>query len=109
MIDVLEEKAGKLREAFKLDRDARLLASETKAPELSAQVVEQLKPFNIEWHVIPSAEAVPMDDAYLKRFYPMVTRAFTAPREHGPSYRDVLVKGHKKHQGQVIGVEATQK
>jgi hypothetical protein len=109
MIEALEEKAAKLREAFKLDRDAQLLSSETKAPELSSQVVEQLKCFNIEWHVIPSAEAVPMNDAYMKRFYPMVTRAFTAPREHGPGYRDVLVKGHKKHQGQVVGVEATQK
>ena len=109
MNDGLAERATKLREAFKLDRGAQLLAPETKAPELPAQVVEQLARFNIEWHIIPSERVVPLDDNYMARFYPMAPRGFTQPREHAQSYRDALIEGHRKHQGQVIGVETTQK
>jgi hypothetical protein len=105
----LGERTEKLRDAFKLDSDAQLLAPDVKEPELAAQVVEQLARFNIEWHIIPSNEAAPVDDAYLARFYPTAPRGFTVPREHAASYRDVLVKGHRKHQGQIIGIETTQK
>jgi hypothetical protein len=105
----LEEKTEKLREAFNLNADAPLLAPEAKEPELPSKLVEQLARFNIEWHLIPSNEAVPVDDAYIARFYPMAPRGFTERRDRALSYRDVLVKGHRKHQGQVIGVEITQK
>src|ERR1043165_933230 len=105
----LDERTEKRREAFKLDHDAQLLAADVKEPELTAQVIEQLTRFNIEWHIIPSADAVPVDDAYLARFYPMAPRGFTVPREHTASYRDVLVKGHRKHEGQIIGIETTLK
>ncbi|HEX8844414.1 MAG TPA: hypothetical protein VF791_07210 [Pyrinomonadaceae bacterium] len=104
-----EERASKLREAFRLTREAQLLAPGARVPELSPQLSEQLERFNIEWHIIPSADVVPMNDEYLARFYSMAPRGFNERRDHSPSYRDVLVNGHKKHQGQVIGVETTQK
>jgi hypothetical protein len=50
-----------------------------------------------------------MDEEYLRRFYPQAQRGFAEPREHSPSYRDALINGHSKHQGQIIGVETTQK
>jgi hypothetical protein len=105
----MEEREAKLREAFKLAPDAELLSTEAKGPELSPQLLDNLARFNIEWHIIPSEDAVPMNEEYLKRFYPMAPRGFTERREHSPSYHDVLISGHKKFQGQIIGVEITQK
>lgn len=105
----IEERETKLREAFKLAPDAPLLADAAAKPEAFSQAVEQLAYFNIEWHIIPSAEAVPLDEAYMQRFYAMAPRGFREAREHQPSYRDVIVNGHKNHQGQIIGVETIQK
>jgi hypothetical protein len=106
----VEERASSLREAFKLAPDVQLLGSDAAPPEKFSEVAEQLSHFNIEWHIIPTDEAVPMDEAYFKRFYPMAPRGFMEPHEqHHPSYHDVLVNGHRKHQGQIIGVETIQK
>ncbi|HEV7375009.1 MAG TPA: hypothetical protein VGN95_09855 [Pyrinomonadaceae bacterium] len=109
MDDRLEERAGKLREAFKLAPDAQLLAPDAAMPEMSSQATTQLSYFNMEWHIIPSEDVVPFDDAYLARFYPMAPRGFNEPHEHAPSYREQLVNGHRKHQGQVIAIESIQK
>jgi hypothetical protein len=109
MNDRLEERAGKMREAFKLAPDAQLLAPDAAKPEMSSQAITQLTFFNMEWHIIPSEDVVPLDDAYLARFYPMAPRGFNEPHEHGSSYHEQLVNGHKKHQGQIIAVETTQK
>lgn len=105
----MNERAAKLRETFSLQRDAQLLKPEAESFQLSPQIAQALARFNIEWHIIPSAEAVPMDEAYLSRFYKMAPRGFRTPREHAPSYHDALINGHAKHQGQVIGIETTQK
>jgi hypothetical protein len=105
----LEERAGKLREAFKLKPETQLLTPDAAPPEQLSQVSEPLAFFNIEWHIIPAEEAVPLDDSYLSRFYPMAPRGFKERREHGPSYLDSIVSGHRKHQGQIIGVENTRK
>jgi len=105
----LEERARTLRDTFKLSPDAQLLAPGVAAPDLSSHQWGQLDSFNIEWHIIPSAEAVPLDAAYLSRFYRMAPRGFGDPREHSPSYRDALINGHREHQGHIVGVEATQK
>jgi hypothetical protein len=105
----VEERESKLREAFKLAPDAQLLSSNAAKPEAFSQAAEQLAYFNIEWHIIPTDEAVPLDEAYFKRFYAMAPRGFTEAREHAPSYHDSIVNGHKKHQGQIIGVETIQK
>lgn len=109
MKSLMEEKASRLREVLGLSREARLLAPEAIEPELSPEVTDQLAFFNIEWHIIPSAEAVPVDEEYMRRFYGMAPRGFAEPREHGVSYRDALVRGHEKHQGRIVGVETTLK
>ncbi|MCA1556930.1 MAG: hypothetical protein LC731_00120 [Acidobacteria bacterium] len=105
----MEERDSRLREVFGLSPETRLLANEAREPQIADAMAEHLAFFNIEWHIIPSAEAVPLDEEYMQRFYPHAPRGFAEPREHVPSYRDVLINGHRKHQGHVIGVERTQK
>jgi hypothetical protein len=105
----LEERAQRLREFFELPTGAELVGQEAAKFELSREVFEGLARFNIEWHVVPSAEAVPLDDSYRSRLYPLPPRDFAKAREHGPSYQEQLVKGHRRHQGRVIGVETTRK
>ena len=110
MTQSLEEKVDGLREFFELAQATELDAAERLAQfEQSVERAEGLQHFNIEWHLIPSAEVVPLDDSYLARLYPLAPRDFAKAHEHGPSYRDRLVMGHRQHQGQIIGVETTQK
>src|SRR5436853_2315041 len=105
----LEERETALREALGLDACAPLLADEARERAARLEPSEYLDHFNIEWHVVPSAEAAPFDDSYVERFYPTAPRDFASHRMHAPSYRDVIVAGHARHQGQLIGVETTRK
>ena len=109
MPDWLEERTRKLRAFFELGADVELVAAEAAKFELRPEVAEGLGHFNIEWHIVPSAEVLPLDDAYLTRLYPMAPRDFNRPHEHGPSYRDRITEGHRRHQGHVVGVETTPK
>ena len=105
----LKERIGKLREFFELSASAELVAPEAAKFELRPEATEGLNHFHIEWHVVPSADAVPLNDSYMARLYPVAPRDFTKKREHGPSYRDRIVEGHRRHQGRIIGVETTPK
>jgi hypothetical protein len=109
MSDWNGERSERLREFFGLDADAELLAPEAHGFELTPKIADGLVHFQIEWHVIPSADSLPLDDAYAARLYPTASRAFTKTREHGGSYREQMFRGHVPHQGRVIGVETTQK
>jgi hypothetical protein len=109
MSDWQGEQTSALRELFGLEASRELVAPEAANFELQPEMAEGLRHFNIEWHVIPSAEAVPFDDAYLARLYPSVARDFTKPREHGHIYREQLYEGHARHQGRILGVETTAK
>jgi hypothetical protein len=110
MTGLLEERAARLYEFFELRAGRELIAPDIAARfDLKAETAEGLEHFNIEWHIIPSAEAVPVDDSYLARLYPLAPRDFAKPHEHGPSYRDRLKMGHRRHQGRIIGVETTRK
>jgi len=109
MDDWKGERSGRIREFFGLNSDAELLNSDVHAPELSDELIEGLSCFNIEWHIVPSAEALPLDDRYFTRLYSHAPRDFARGREHKASYRDLLVKGHGLHQGRVVGVDTTQK
>jgi hypothetical protein len=109
MPDLIEERSKRLRDFFELGRDTGLIASESLKLEFRPEMNEGLSHFNIEWHVIPSNEALPVGDSYLARLYPLAPRDFTKAREHSPSYHDQLIKGHGPHQGQLIGVETTPK
>ena len=105
----LQERANKLREFFRLDANAPLSSAGVREPEVPSAVAQSLKHFNIEWHLVPSVEAVPFDDAYVKRLYPTAPRDFNTPREHAPSYLDQIRLNHAIHQGRFIGVETTRK
>jgi hypothetical protein len=105
----MEERAARLRDFFELGAETEIIKQETAQSGPAREVREGLSHFNIEWHVVPSQESVPLDEAYRARLYPMVSRDFTKAREHGPSYRERLFKGHRRHQGRIIGVETTQK
>ena len=109
MDDELNGRAAKLRETFRLGADAELLSRDVPTPELPPETVARLRRFNLEWHIIPANTVVPFDDEYTARFYRMAPREFAHPRDHAPSYRDVLATGHAKHQGRIVGVETTQK
>ena len=109
MSDLIEESSKRLRDFFGLGRDVELIAPEAAKPELRPEMTERLCHFNIEWHIIPSANVLALDDSYLARLYPMAPRDFTRSREHSPSYHDNIIKGHAAHQGRIIGVETTRK
>lgn len=109
MVDRMEESARRLRDFFELRADVQLIAPDAAKFELSREMSEGLDHFNIEWHLIPSADALPLDDAYLSRLYPLAPRDFTKAHEHGPSPHDRIIEGHKAHQGRIVGVEVTAK
>jgi hypothetical protein len=105
----MNERAERLREFFGLKADAELISPEAAKFEARAESAEGLGHFHIEWHVVPAAGAVPLDDAYFARLYPTAPRDFAETREHKPSYIEALRRGHLKHQGAVVGVETTVK
>jgi hypothetical protein len=105
----VEGREAVLREAFGLGAGAELLEPEARGRASSLEPSEHLEYFGMEWHVVPSADAVPFDDAYVSRFYPRAPKDFTHERLHAPSYRDRVAAGHRGHQGQLIAVEATRK
>ena len=109
MGDWAAQRVGRLRDFFGLAEGAELLAPEARGFEPPRGSAGGLGHFQIEWHVIPSAEALPLDEAYAARLYPLASRDFTRPREHGASYREQLFRGHARHQGLVVGVETTRK
>ncbi len=109
MADWIAERFLRLREFFELETDAELAPAEVTKEALADEQSEGLRHFNMEWHVIPAANSVPLDDAYFARLYPKASRDFARAHEHGPSYRDRLVQGHSRHQGLIVGVETTGK
>lgn len=113
MIVDLEERKRKLLEFFELDSGTELLAEGAADFELTPKAAEGLDHFNIEWQIVPTEEALALDDAYFSRLYPSAARDFARPYLHGPSHRpscrERLVAGHRQHQGRIIGVEAIQK
>ncbi len=107
MNETLGDREARLREFFGLGAGARLTveAAGTALPEAG----DALAHFQIEWHTIPSAEAVPLDDAYFRKLYPSASQDFGRPHDHAASFRERLAEGHRRHQGLVVGVETTRK
>ena len=75
----LELRSRKLREFFKITDDVELLSSKAVIPEADDKLNEHLLRHNIEWHVIPTDEALPFDEDYVARMYPM----FAMPARSG--------------------------
>jgi hypothetical protein len=108
-MSLLDERITTMREFFGGGREKKTVDSQPPDFDLSDEAAHGLARFNVEWHVIPSADEVPLDDAYMARLYPAAPSDFTDQREHGLAYRDHIIKGHQQHQGRVVGVETTQK
>jgi len=98
-----------LRSHFGIESGMRLLDPTVSLPELTPDCAKALALHNFEWHLIPSAEAVPFDDAYQWRMYRHAPATFASSLHHGPSVRDLLATGHLAHQGRLVAVETTMK
>jgi hypothetical protein len=109
MADWMEERTTGLREFFGTGKETELIATRDAQLDLPRESCDALARFNIEWHVVPSADALPLDDAYFGRLYPSAPRDFARPHEHTASVRERLIAGHAKHQGRIVGVETTPK
>jgi hypothetical protein len=109
MNDWIADREDKLREFFNLDSKTELIAPAiADAFDVPAPVAAHLERFNIEWHIIPSAESLPIDTPdYRARLYPGI-KLDAANREYKKtsSYQAVM-SGHERHQGRIIGVETT--
>jgi hypothetical protein len=109
LIVELEGRKRKLTEFFELDAKTELLDQPDAEIDFAPEVIQGLRNFHIEWHIMPSARITPVDDSYFSRLYPTASKDFSRPREPGLSYRERLVTGHRAHQGRIIGVERTLK
>jgi hypothetical protein len=109
MENELQGKENKLREFFEIDSNTELISPQTaESFEVAPNVAEHLQRHNIEWHVVPSAEAVHIDtDDYRRRLYPMLKfDKANSDYQKTSSYRAIM-HGHERHQGRIIGVETT--
>jgi hypothetical protein len=105
-----QEKESRLRDFFGLSTQIDMLDAGCRVPGMSEETIDNLTRFNMEWHIIPSAGVVAFDDRYIERLYPMRSRDFgRATHLSAKSYQSALSAGHRRHQGQVIAVEATRK
>lgn len=105
------ERENKLREFFAFDATAELISRETlESFTVSPTVAAHVRKFNIEWHIIPSAEAVPIDtDDYRKRLYPTLKFGAGNREYQKTDAYQAIMNGHERHQGKIIGVETTLK
>jgi len=104
----LEEREAVIRRFFDLPPDA-LLSAEKFVPRMTDAQQSHLRRFNFEWHVIPSTDVLPMDEAYLNRLYPLRPGNFDKVGHWAESCSAALRRGHTRHQGRIIGVETTLK
>jgi hypothetical protein len=111
MLEELKRRENKIREFFGLAPDVKLLEDDVRPPVITPQTAVHLARFNIEWHVVPSEKAVPFDDSYLEKLYPLRSKDFAFSHIHhsGMSLRDMYAAAHRRHQGKIIGVESTVK
>ena len=101
MHEQLQERGEKLREFFDIAPSVALLSPRAIIPEETVEIEEHLRRYNIEWHMIPSEEAIPFNSAYVARMYPMCPRDFTKSTLHRGSCQEALNIGHHRHQGMV--------
>jgi hypothetical protein len=109
MNDWYEQRTHRIREFFGLSSNSSFLDGDSLTSDLTSLPTQPIDQFNIEWHVIPSANAVPLDDDYIDKLYPMTSRDFGQPSYHGSSCREALMAGHRRHQGRILGIETTMK
>ncbi len=77
----------------------------TSPPAASAE----LDRFNLEWHAVPPAAAVPFDTEYTRLMYPLAPRDFMKATVHPLSPHDAVAAGHRRFEGTYVAIESTQK
>jgi len=109
MQNFVSERSKVIREFFKLDEKIELINADAIPRKQKPDVEAYLSAFNMEWHLIPSADALPFDQRYIDSLYPT---SCISSGKHGRQCDDLrlaLKNGHTKHQGRMIAVEVTQK
>jgi hypothetical protein len=109
MQDFVSDRSNFIREYFGIDGNIDLLNPGTRVPEISREMADHLKAFNMEWHVIPSENALPFDGRYLDRMYPTSSMRTGLGGRKCEELRLAFARGHSKHQGRIVAVETTQK
>lgn len=109
MLNELHENETTLRRFFNLAPETSLLRPDALQPDVPPAIAAHLASFNMEWHIIPSVDAVPFDDNYVERFYPSRSRDFVRPDYHGEILLEALRISHRRHQGLILGIESTPK
>lgn len=111
MFEWVDDRATKLRDFFELEPETELISPATiESFQITDLVSRHLENFNIEWHIIPSAEVVPIDtDDYKKRLYPSYRTEMSRQEYQQTGSYKAVTEGHKRHQGRIIGIETTQK
>jgi hypothetical protein len=107
--DWLVTQQAALRAHFDLPSEVDLLEPGFVAPSLSPEQDIHFRSFNLEWHVIPSAQALPFDDRYVARMYPHPPSGLDEPVGIDVAVRDRLIGFHRHHQGRILAVETTMK
>jgi hypothetical protein len=106
--DWMQQRRQKLSEFFDgQETDSWELQSEV--PQLSSEQETHLARFNLEWHIVPSADVLPLEREYFEKLYPLRARHFEHASGHNPNYAQVLREGHARQQGHVVAVETTPK
>lgn len=109
MSNWIEERAAKYREYFELNQEAEVVPESARKFEINPEIARGLERFNIEWHFVPAANALPFDDAYLSRLYPTAKSFQNKAQRTEKSVYSQLTRGHARQQGYIVGVETTQK
>jgi hypothetical protein len=109
MRESLEARSRTLREFFDLPDTVELLSDNATIPDVDEGIAAHLRRHNIEWHIIPTEQAVPFDGEYVAKMYPHCSRDFARASGHKESRQEALNIGHHRHQGLILGIETTQK
>ncbi len=102
------ERQMKLSEFFELGVETKMLETDF-IPKLSPEMQHNFTRCNLEWHLVPSQESVPLDEKYFEKLYPLRPYDFSRAFGHHPDYTHVLREGHARQQGRIVAVETTPK
>lgn len=94
---------------FFAERDTASWDLPGELPQISAEQESHLAHFNLEWHIVPSEDALPLDEEYFAKLYPLRPRDFARAAGHHPDYTQILREGHARQQGRVVAIETTPK
>jgi hypothetical protein len=98
-VNMLHVRAEAIRRFFNLPHCAELVMRDVEALDSSTAMAAHFRDFNFEWHIIPASTAVPFDEQDRRRMDRTAPATFDVHDPHGCSTRELLVAGHRQHQG----------